>query len=58
MWVEPEASTVKLLCVVLITIFDNEQILAILFEIKAFPSIKQVQELGGRVELRLPITYH
>ena len=43
MWVEPEASTVKLLGVVLITIFDNEQIsalLEILFEIKAFPSIK------------------
>ena len=59
MSVEPEASTVKLLGVVLITIFDNEQIsalLEILFEIKAFPSIKQVQELGGRVDLRLPIT--
>ena len=30
MWVEPEASTVKLLCIVLITIFDNEQIPALL----------------------------
>ena len=58
----PDATTVKLLGVVLIAIFGSEQISTLfesklekLFEIKGFPSIKQVQE--GREEfIKLPIT--